>query len=147
MAQLGEEDLRNVLLCVLNSHFEGTAGGEVFNGEGKTDILIRERDDNVFIAELKIWPGPKKFGNALDQLLGYLTWRDQRAALIPLVRERDVSGIVTKVAAVMQEHPRFVRALARNDPSLRQDFVFHAQDDKTQHITVAVLPVALPPPG
>jgi hypothetical protein len=38
-----EEDLRQHFLAQLNGHFEGSATGETFNYEGKTDILIRER--------------------------------------------------------------------------------------------------------
>jgi hypothetical protein len=39
-ARLNEEQIRDLLLVNLNAQFEGKAGGEVFNGEGKTDILI-----------------------------------------------------------------------------------------------------------
>ena len=38
----------------LNAQFEGKAAGEVFNGQGKTDILIREGGRNAFIAECKV---------------------------------------------------------------------------------------------
>src|SRR2546422_154662 len=48
---LDEEALRSVFLATLNSHFEGRATGETFNASGKTDILIREKDRNSFIAE------------------------------------------------------------------------------------------------
>jgi hypothetical protein len=43
-AKMGEEEIRNLLLTGLNSHFEGQAAGEVFNNIGKTDILIRVLD-------------------------------------------------------------------------------------------------------
>ncbi|GAA3552323.1 hypothetical protein [Streptomyces osmaniensis] len=43
-AEMGEEEVRNLLLIGLNSHFEGQAAGEVFNNTGKTDILIRVLD-------------------------------------------------------------------------------------------------------
>ena len=51
-AKLDEEEIRDLLLVMLNAQFEGKAGGEVFNCSGKTDILIREGDRNVFIGEL-----------------------------------------------------------------------------------------------
>jgi hypothetical protein len=41
---MGEEEIRNLLLIGLNSHFEGQAAGEVFNNTGKTDILTRVLD-------------------------------------------------------------------------------------------------------
>ena len=74
-AGMKEEDLRLLLLVPLNGHFEGQATGETFNGEGKTDILIRERNKNIFIAECKFWHGAKSFTEAIDQLQRYTTWR------------------------------------------------------------------------
>ncbi|HVB46134.1 MAG TPA: DNA-processing protein DprA, partial [Streptosporangiaceae bacterium] len=77
-ASLDEEKIRDLLLVFLNAQFEGAAAGEVFNAAGKTDILIRVEDRNVFIAECKIWKGPKTIPDALTQLLGYLAWRDTK---------------------------------------------------------------------
>src|SRR5205823_945556 len=50
-ATLDENKIRDLLLVSLNARFEGKAAGEVFNGAGKTDILIREDDRNILIAE------------------------------------------------------------------------------------------------
>ena len=61
---MGEEDLRQHFLVQLNGHYEGTATGETFNAEGKTDILIRHEGKNLFIAECKFWKGPAKIGRA-----------------------------------------------------------------------------------
>jgi hypothetical protein len=79
---MDEESLRTQLLVQLNGQWEGQATGETFNASGKTDILIRAGDRNVFIGECKIWKGPKELLKAIDQLLSYLTWRDTKAALI-----------------------------------------------------------------
>jgi len=49
-----EEDFRNNILFVINSHYEGTATGETFNNQGKTDILLRYDNSIIFIAECKI---------------------------------------------------------------------------------------------
>ena len=65
-ATLTEEKIRDLLLVNLNAQFEGAAAGEVFNGSGKTDILIRERDRNIFVAECKIWKGPKTVTDGLN---------------------------------------------------------------------------------
>jgi hypothetical protein len=77
-ASLDEESIRDHFLLQLNGHYEGGATGETFNASGKTDILIREGNKNVFIAECKFWHGQKAFGEAIGQLLGYLTWRDSK---------------------------------------------------------------------
>jgi hypothetical protein len=72
---LDEEAIRNHFLIQLNGHYEGSATGETFNASGKTDILIRVEDRNVFIAECKFWHGQSAFNKAIDQLLGYLSWK------------------------------------------------------------------------
>ena len=56
-----EEALRDALLLMLNTHYEGGATGETFNAAGKTDILIRVEDRNVFIGECKWWSGAAGF--------------------------------------------------------------------------------------
>ena len=80
-AQLDEEAFSSVFLATLNAQYEGRATGETFNVEGKTDILIRYEDRNLFIGECKIWDGPLTLSNAVDQALSYLSWRDSRAAI------------------------------------------------------------------
>ena len=143
IAQLTEEDIRNILLVGLNSQFEGRAAGEVFNSNGKTDILIREGDRNIFIGECKIWKGPKAISEALDQLLGYLVWRDTKAALLLFIRSGVPSEVVAKAHAMIQEHPNFKRA-GRNETEERRDFVLHANGDRSREIRLAFLPFVLP---
>ena len=81
-ATMGEEDIRQHFLVQLNGQYEGKATGERFNAQGKTDILVREDDRNIFIAECKFWRGDKSFTDTIDQLLGYIAWRDTKAAII-----------------------------------------------------------------
>lgn len=64
-AKLDGEEIRDMLLVGLNAQFEGDAGGELFNGAGKTDILIRVDDRNIFIGECKVWSGPRTMDDAL----------------------------------------------------------------------------------
>ena len=68
-ASLDEEAISDHFLIQLNGHYEGGAIGETFNASGKTDILIRAGDKNVFVAECKFWHGPKAFDEAVYQLL------------------------------------------------------------------------------
>lgn len=137
--KMNEEDFRNLLLVGLNAQFEGDAAGEVFNGDGKTDILIRAGDRNVFIGECKIYKGPKAIIGALDQLLGYLTWRDTKAALLLFIRDGDVTSIIDKAVAMLEEHPNFKRAGAIRTED-RVDVVVHANGDPAREIRLALLP-------
>src|SRR6266496_6830368 len=101
---MGEEDLRSHFLVQLNGQYQGRASGETFNYEGKTDILIREGDRNVFIAECKIWKGEAQLLEAIDQILGYLHWPDTKAALLVFNRNKSFSDVLAKVSAAVQRH-------------------------------------------
>ena len=60
---------------------------EAFRYKGKTDICIEQDNRAAFIGECKLWSGSKGLSDALNQLLGYLTWRDSKAALIIFNKE------------------------------------------------------------
>ncbi|MFD0076091.1 hypothetical protein ACFVIY_27015 [Streptomyces sp. NPDC127166] len=142
-AKMGEEEIRNLLLIGLNSHFEGQAAGEVFNNTGKTDILIRVDDRHIFIGECKIWKGPKTISDTLDQLLGYLTWRDTKAALLLFIRSGAPGDVMPKAIAKFREHPNYKRD-GQHSTEERHDFVFHANGDTSREIKIAFLPFHLP---
>lgn len=142
-ANLDEEKIRDLLLVLLNAQFEGAAAGEVFNAAGKTDILIRVGDRNVFIAECKIWGGPAKFRAALEQLLSYLTWRDTKAALLLFIRSGVPTTIITKAIAEIEGHANYKRTLNGAEDGERYDFVLHAKGDPNREIRLAFLPFAL----
>jgi hypothetical protein len=143
-AKLGEEDIRNLLLVTLNGQFEGAAAGEVFNCTGKTDILIRVEDRHVFIGECKIWKGPKTITDTIDQLLGYLTWRDTKAAVLLFVRDGSLSEITPKAVAKFREHANFKRNGVHDEFGERHDFVLHANGDTAREIKIAFMPFVLP---
>lgn len=109
-----EEQLRDALLVLLGTHYEGQATGETFNKSGKTDILVRVEDRNVFVAECKWWSGPAAFAQperveraALDQLLHYTTWRDAKLALVMFVDRRDMTRVVSGAREALATHPAF----------------------------------------
>lgn len=129
-ATLHEEQIRDLLLLLLNAQFEGAAAGEVFNRADKTDILIRVEDRNVFIDECKFYDGPEVVASALDQLLGYLAWRDAKAALLLFIRDSDVTTVTAKAVQKIKEHPKHKLAL-------------HASGDEAREIRLALLPVVV----
>ncbi|MFC0039524.1 hypothetical protein [Actinomadura rayongensis] len=140
---MDEEAIRNLLLVNLNAQFEGAATGETFNASGKTDILVRVQDRNIFIGECKFWNGPQSASDALDQLLGYLTWRDTKAALLLFIKNKDVSAAVKSAAVTIDAHPNTKRRGHQNTDE-RIDFVLHANGDSNREIRLALLPFALP---
>jgi hypothetical protein len=139
---MGEEALRDLLLVILNNQF-GPAGGEMFSRKGKTDIVILRDKGAVFIAECKNWEGVKAFREAIEQLLGYLVWRDTKAALVVFVREKDVTTIAEKALVELSGHAHH---LARgNKIGDIPTEVLHHEGDPRRHIRVALLIVPIPP--
>jgi hypothetical protein len=140
---MDEEALRQHFLVQLNGQFEGKATGETFNMEGKTDILLREGDRNVFIAECKFWKGPKAFGSAIDQLLSYATWRDCKTAILVFNRGTDISTVLTGIDSTTKAHGNFKRAVNWPHASGFR-YALHSNGDKNREITLTVLVFHVP---
>lgn len=140
---MDEEALRQHFLVQLNGQFEGKATGETFNMGGKTDILLREGDRNVFIAECKFWKGPKGFGEAIEQLLGYATWRDGKTAILVFNRSTDTSTVLTGINTAAKAHANFKRAVTwPHESGFR--YVFHSNGDKNRELILTVLVFHVP---
>ena len=97
-AALTEEELRDMLLATLNSHYKGTATGETFRRSGKTDILIEFENNAAFIGECKIWHGEKKLDDAVHQVVSYSTWRDVKVSVIIFNKEnKSFKDVLSKI--------------------------------------------------
>ncbi len=142
-SSLSEEEIRNHFLLQLNGHYDGTATGETFNTQGKTDILIRERDRNVFIAECKFWRGPKSFDAAIDQLLGYLSWRDSKCALLVFNRTKDSSAVVKKMHEAFFNRSEFKKNLG-TDPRGNNQYILVKPSDPGREIMLTTMLFDLP---
>ncbi|HCC60511.1 MAG TPA: hypothetical protein DEQ55_00775 [Pseudomonas sp.] len=140
---MNEEALRQDFLVQLNGQFEGKATGETFNMSGKTDILLREADRNVFIAECKFWKGPKAFKEAIDQLLRYTTWRDGKTAILIFNRGIDTTTVMNGIDAHVKEHPNFKRAVSWSHESGFR-YVLRANDDAGRELFLTVLVFHVP---
>lgn len=137
-AYIAEPALRDHFLLQLNGQFVGRATGETFNGAGKTDILLRDQDKNLFIAECKFWDGPKTLIDAVDQLFTYATWRDSKAAVLVFSRRRDFTRTVAEAGRTLKAHPQFreLRTTSR-ETSFRAWMV--RPDDEQRRTDLAVM--------
>jgi hypothetical protein len=132
-----EESLRDHILTVLASHFPQTTA-ETFNHLGKTDILIRQDGKNVFIGECKFWRGPKYHHDAIDQILGYLTWRDSKAAIIYFVRNKNLGPVLEEIDAATPDHRCYVETLGKtNDGWI--NFRLKLLEDSTSRTNLSIL--------
>ena len=142
-AAMDEEALRSHFLVQLNGHYEGQASGETFNYEGKTDILIRAEGKNIFIAECKYWRGAKAFGEAVDQLLRYVCWRDTKTAIVIFNQHKDFSQVIETILGAVKTHPNFKRA-DDDDGEGRSRYVLVHRDDKNREMILTVLAFDVP---
>jgi hypothetical protein len=138
---MNEEGLRQVLLSALNTHYAGRVSAEAFNGAGKTDLLVRDGERALFIAECKRWSGIAGLSTALDQLLGYSTWHDSKLALVVFVDRADLNDVIEKAQA-LADHPA-VENLARNGATELRGRLRFGRDDE-RRADVAVLFIHLP---
>lgn len=133
-----EEHLRDHILLILEPNFEGSATGETFNKSGKTDILLRHEGSNVFIAELKYWKGKKSYLDTITQLLGYLTWRDSKAAVVMFVKNKEFSTVLETVKEVTPEHPNYLGFVSEQEEGWHH-YRFHINDDNNREVKLAIM--------
>lgn len=138
-----EEGIRDHLLMVLSTHYEN-ASGETFRQRGKTDLLVPYQDGALFVAEVKVWSGPKSLSDAIGQLLSYLTWRDSKAALIVLVRQQGFSEILTQVPAIVRAHPQWSSDVTGGEAVARFGYKLSLPQDPSRKVRLTVLLFHLP---
>ena len=116
--KLQEEELRDVILASLNTHYLGTATGETFNKRGKTDIHIPFENKSAYIGECKIWTGKGLFREAITQLFSYMRWRDTKTSLIIFNKKnKDFSLILQTVDEILSIHELCIdrRKISKNE--------------------------------
>lgn len=142
-SDMDEEALRWHFLVQLNGHYEGQATGETFNYEGKTDILIRSEGKNIFIAECKYWGGANTLIGAINQLLGYSSWRDTKGAVIVFNKNKNFTKVLDSIKSTTKVHSNCKRELdQRSETSFR--FIFSHRDDPNREMTLTVMAFDVP---
>ena len=63
---------------MLNSHYTSQTNADTFTTSGRTDLLSRVEDRNLFLAECLTLKRPKSPTDKLEQLFGGATCADMR---------------------------------------------------------------------
>ncbi len=105
---LREDNLRDLILSNINSIFQGKATGETFSKNGKTDIYLNIDKGNILVFECKLWGGKKLFLDSINQLRGYLTWRQNYGVLIFFVKVKNFTKILSEVVPLIQESESYI---------------------------------------
>ncbi len=137
-----EERYRDYFIPFLNAiSKKHAAKGEVFNRNGKTDILMCDDEgNNVFIAECKLWKGEKYLIDGLEQLLGnYVNWRDEKLALILFNRDvKDFTGTIETAKKSILAHP-LCEALVNQRNQTNFTFLFKNPNDPSKKIILELM--------
>lgn len=138
-----EESIRDVFLAHLNGHFEGGVSGETFNKKGKTDILIQVENDIVFIAECKFWKGKKNLLKTIDQLFGYITWRETKTAIFIFNKEIKITTILNNINEIMENHENYLSENRIKNEKLNKsgvyNYTFKHPDDENIKVYLTIL--------
>ena len=86
----------------------------------------------------KFWRGAKAYEQGLDQLLGYLTWRDSKAAMVVFVDNKDISNVIDQIKIVTPQHGNCLSYKDSPDDSWL-NYRFHIPGDANCEVRLAVL--------
>ena len=118
---------------MLGTHYDNVTG-ETFRNRGKTDIHIPFGDHVAYIAECKIWHGPKAFLAAIEQLFSYTTWRDTKVSVIVFNKEnKSFENVLQGIKAALDEHAALVRDIRRGQWNCE---IQNNDDERVMHVTV-----------
>ena len=143
-AKLSEEELRDIILSHLNSHYENSTG-ETFSKIGKTDIHIPFENKAAYIAECKIWHGEKNLQSAFEQLTGYTTWRDVRTSIIVLNKNnKDFTKVLDTVNGFMDGNALCQKIERNNLNEWHCTFKKSAETAESMEIQFVVFDIFIP---
>jgi hypothetical protein len=89
--------------------------------------------------------GPKTLTSAIEQIRGYLSWRDTKAAVIVFVRNRKFSSVVDQVMPTVEAADGWKRTVGQTAETTFR-FVFGHRDDANREIVLSVVLLAVPAP-
>ena len=97
------------------------------------DAIMLERQQAVFSESFE----------AIDQLLGYATWRDSKTAILVFNRGTETSTVLTGIDATVKAHANFKRAMNwPHESGFR--YVLHGKGDTNREQTLTVLVFHVP---
>ena len=126
-SRLEEEDLRDLVLGMLNVNYPGSSG-ETFSKQGKTDLFLKAGGGGSLIVECKRWRGAKTYSEALDQLFGYLTWRHSFGVLLTFSTNKDMTACIVAAKTRVQAHSSTVSGSVNGESSHFVSRHVHPQD-------------------
>jgi len=110
----------------------------------KTFVFSIE-NSNVFVAECKFWNGEAKFMETIGQILGYLTWRDSKAAIVLFVKNQDFTSVINAVKEALPKHSNYINTESEQSEGTILKCKFFLNGDKDRQIFLSVTLFHFPP--
>ncbi len=135
----GEDALRDYIIPTLEVRYQNSSvTTETFNSKGKTDILIKEKATNVFVAEFKMWTSPGKMEDHLKQLFGYITVRETKTAMVYFMKDKGFTNAWNQLRTFYENRPEFVSTeISVVDNCVT--YVFSTPSDSEQRIMITLM--------
>jgi hypothetical protein len=120
-----EENLRDLLMPIINGITKNKAAAEALSGSGKTDISIRtKKGNNQYIFELKLWSGQNNLDNTIEQLTSYLNWHNEYAGILFFCRVKNLTSIINKARERLYDkyNPVYLEKERHNEIRFEMDY-------------------------
>jgi hypothetical protein len=139
-SKLKEEEIRDHFLLQLNSQYEGQARGETFHQDGKMDIIIKSKKNNIAISEVVFWKGAEAFSACIEQLLGYTCWRDTKRMIFMFNKTKNTTSVLDQIPALVKAHANYKHDAPGRMDETRFRYVFHQRSDVNRefYLTICV---------
>jgi hypothetical protein len=89
-----------------------------------------------------VWSGTNAFAAKIDQMLGYFTWSDSKAALV-MSANKNFSKPARDAQAAITAHATHVKRVGESDAAWT-DHVLHLPDDPGREVRVALMLFHMP---
>ena len=109
--------------------------------------MIRNDNQNVFIAECKFWKGKKGYLSTIDQLLGYVTYRDTKTAIFMFVKNKNFTEVFQQMKETVTEHPNCIKFIDSYTPPKDSSAFrceFKNQNDEEKHFYITFMAFCIP---
>jgi hypothetical protein len=135
-SKFDEENLRDVILGMLNSVFEGGATGETFVKRGKTDIHLNLEKGSILSAECKIWDGEQLYSDTISQLFKYLVWRQNYGIIITFSKRKEFTDVLQNAKKAIISHPTIIKKEIQEKNTSHFTSIHHFPEDPKKTVNI-----------
>jgi len=112
----------------------------------KRERLVEVLHGRLTLQQRRLLAMYLKLIETIDQLLGYLSWRDSKAAILLFNRNKDFSKVLSTISEVVRAHRNFQKDEGnRGETAFR--YAFRHKDDAAKLLHLSVIVFDIPSPA